>query len=346
MIILDTRRRRRGKNMLIRQTLSITKSLSLPHDSAAHAGWTGDRAFKKLRLGSRCLAAVLLISILGPCQQPSTAGKPVGSDQVRDCSERLKQLGFACLLFSRVNQGKMPASLSELYYAGYITELRSYVCPGTSTELLSREEIDAKSDYLLSPSVNESGTRPLVQDRSPANHGGSGINVFYSDGSVRWEAASAAALAKSAGPASGGGGGAPAAKASPSIPLPLLGLLALLLANIGLIIALVLRRRRKAPSSQNVSARIEIIYPDGGRKTFEIRQARTTIGRAEDNSLVIHDPDVSSHHAEIVISEGTFILRDRGSANGTFLDGEKIQEARLYLGDEIVLGSTKLTIGS
>jgi hypothetical protein len=143
-----------------------------------------------------------------------------------------------------------------------------------------------------------------------------------------------------------GGGGGPAAGTSISAPWPLIGLLALLLANIGLIIALVLRQRRTAPGFQKASARIEVSYQDGGRKTFEIRQVRTPVGRAEDNSLVIHDSDVSSHHAEILISGGTFVLRDLASANGTFLNGEEIQEARLYLGDEIVLGSTKLTIGS
>jgi hypothetical protein len=143
-----------------------------------------------------------------------------------------------------------------------------------------------------------------------------------------------------------GGGGGPAAGTSISVPLPLLGLLALLLVNSGLIIALVLKRRRTAPGFQKVSARIEVSYQDGGRKTFEICQVRTTVGRAEDNSLVIHDPDVSSHHAEILISGGTFILRDLASANGTLLNGEEIREARLYLGDDIVLGSTKLTIGS
>jgi hypothetical protein len=152
--------------------------------------------------------------------------------------------------------------------------------------------------------------------------------------------------AEDSGRISGGGGGGAEAKRSPAVPLPLLVLLALLLGSIGLVIALILRRRETAGKPQAVSARIEILYPDGGRKSFEIREARTAIGRAKDNHLVLHDSGVSSHHAEITISGGAFILKDRASANGIFLNGEKIQEAPLYQGDEILLGTTKLTIGS
>jgi hypothetical protein len=162
----------------------------------------------------------------------------------------------------------------------------------------------------------------------------------------RGQEAAAGRTEQAPGPAAGGGGGGggPAVKRALSIPLPLLGLLALLLVNTGLVVALVMRRRRPAPGAQKVAASIEVIYRDGGRKTFVIQEARTTIGRADDNSLVLHDPDVSAYHAEIVISEGSFILRDLESANGTFLNGERIKEAPVFRGDEIVAGSTRLII--
>ncbi|MGB7295383.1 MAG: FHA domain-containing protein [Candidatus Aminicenantales bacterium] len=149
----------------------------------------------------------------------------------------------------------------------------------------------------------------------------------------------------SAGSSGRRGGGSPASP-SISIPWPLLGLLAILLAGVGLIIALVLKRRGTAAGSQKVSARLEVIYQDGGRERYKIRAARTAIGRAGDNSLVIRDPDVSSHHAEIVVSGNHFILRDLASTNGTFLNGERINEAQLYLGDEIRLGSTKIVLAN
>jgi len=47
-----------------------------------------------------------------------------------------------------------------------------------------------------------------------------------------------------------------------------------------------------------------------------------SIGRAEDNDLVIRDTSVSSYHALLRIGEGGGLyLEDRGSTNGTFYDG-------------------------
>jgi hypothetical protein len=109
------------------------------------------------------------------------------ADPVQECSQRLKRLGSACIFFARVNEGRMPSSLSELCYTGYVTELKDYTCPGTRTEILLRQEIDAKSDYILSPTTGGSEPKPVVQDRSPANHSGTGINIYFSDGSIRWQ---------------------------------------------------------------------------------------------------------------------------------------------------------------
>jgi pSer/pThr/pTyr-binding forkhead associated (FHA) protein len=67
----------------------------------------------------------------------------------------------------------------------------------------------------------------------------------------------------------------------------------------------------------------------------------TTLGRAVDNAVVLEDPAVSSHHAIIHWSAGDFILEDRGSANGTYVNGQQLTSARsLQPGDEIRLGDT------
>jgi hypothetical protein len=143
----------------------------------------------------------------------------------------------------------------------------------------------------------------------------------------------------------GGGGGGPIGRRSDLSPWLLAGFLALLLADAALVLAFVMRRDRKKAISLRVSAGIEVRYGDGGRKTFRIRDLRTVIGRDKDNILILHDPDVSSHHAEILVTADHFVLRDLASTNGTFLNGERIHEALLYLGDEIRLGSTKLILG-
>lgn len=82
-----------------------------------------------------------------------------------------------------------------------------------------------------------------------------------------------------------------------------------------------------------------VILPDGSEHELGDELA---IGRAEGNDLRIEKPAVSRRHAVIVRTEGRFFVEDRGSFNGTFLNGVRIQPGvRLPLrhGDRIGLGS-------
>jgi pSer/pThr/pTyr-binding forkhead associated (FHA) protein len=65
-----------------------------------------------------------------------------------------------------------------------------------------------------------------------------------------------------------------------------------------------------------------------------------TIGRKEDNMVIINDPYVSSYHAKIYVKNTDYLLEDLGSTNGTLLNEEKL-EGKAYLnpGDEIEIGS-------
>ncbi|MBM3323761.1 ATP-binding cassette domain-containing protein, partial [candidate division WOR-3 bacterium] len=67
-----------------------------------------------------------------------------------------------------------------------------------------------------------------------------------------------------------------------------------------------------------------------------------TIGRAPDNDLVLDFSQVSRHHCRIMRrDDGTHIL-DLNSTNGTFVNGHRVKEARLVIGDRINLGSYTL----
>ena len=60
------------------------------------------------------------------------------------------------------------------------------------------------------------------------------------------------------------------------------------------------------------------------------------VGRSEGNELQIQDDHVSRHHAELAVKSGTVWLRDLGSSNGTYVNGERVRGAcRLFHGDEI-----------
>jgi pSer/pThr/pTyr-binding forkhead associated (FHA) protein len=69
----------------------------------------------------------------------------------------------------------------------------------------------------------------------------------------------------------------------------------------------------------------------------------TRIGRALDNDIVLEDASVSRHHAVIEARNGSHVLRDLGSQNGTWLAARRVSEAPLGPGDAIRLGDVNLT---
>ncbi|GAB4183582.1 MAG: hypothetical protein Fur0032_24530 [Terrimicrobiaceae bacterium] len=90
-------------------------------------------------------------------------------------------------------------------------------------------------------------------------------------------------------------------------------------------------------------AYLQIQLPEGTSQTHELTDERTTIGRVEDNVLVIVHDSVSSHHAEIVQDGDVFRLRDLGSTNGTFVNSEPTTEFILQDGVEIRFGAVPAT---
>jgi ABC-type multidrug transport system ATPase subunit/ABC-type multidrug transport system permease subunit len=69
---------------------------------------------------------------------------------------------------------------------------------------------------------------------------------------------------------------------------------------------------------------------------------RLRIGRDASNDLVLDDPNVSRLHAEVVRVDGAVTLRDLSSRNGTRVDGERVERARLDAGSEIGIGPYRL----
>ena len=65
----------------------------------------------------------------------------------------------------------------------------------------------------------------------------------------------------------------------------------------------------------------------------------TTIGRMPDNNITIDSQYVSGHHAKIYIKNNTYVVKDMGSTNGTFLNGDKIERPMaIDFGDLIDIG--------
>src|SRR5262245_32139403 len=75
----------------------------------------------------------------------------------------------------------------------------------------------------------------------------------------------------------------------------------------------------------------------------EVSKVPFTIGRSEDCDYPISSSRVSRAHAEINKAAGAYLLRDLGSTNGTFVNGQKIEQVRLNEGDLLVIADVELT---
>ena len=84
--------------------------------------------------------------------------------------------------------------------------------------------------------------------------------------------------------------------------------------------------------------------PDHG-KAFDINGNSLVIGRDPSSDVPLRDPGVSRHHARLELRDDHYVLKDLGSANGTFVNGVRVSESALRAGDQIRIGNTILAMG-
>jgi pSer/pThr/pTyr-binding forkhead associated (FHA) protein len=73
-------------------------------------------------------------------------------------------------------------------------------------------------------------------------------------------------------------------------------------------------------------------------KDYPFRSRSITIGRREDNTIVLDNPQVSSYHARIDKAGSEYVLTDLQSTNGTLVNNENVFSRRLQHGDRIRIG--------
>lgn len=88
------------------------------------------------------------------------------------------------------------------------------------------------------------------------------------------------------------------------------------------------------------SRAVHLVFKPGGR--------RLNVGRASDNELTLNDASVSKIHAALLMtSEGTILVADTGSTNGTFINGRRIaygESRQIEDGDVIGFGDVEVRL--
>jgi len=90
-------------------------------------------------------------------------------------------------------------------------------------------------------------------------------------------------------------------------------------------------------------AKFIIKYNDKILNEIPINKKTVSIGRMEDNDVVIDNLAVSRHHARLVQEKDKYFLEDLSSHNGTFVNDERIVKCEMNEGDNILIGKHILT---
>ncbi len=79
---------------------------------------------------------------------------------------------------------------------------------------------------------------------------------------------------------------------------------------------------------------------------YVLNAGDNTIGRGPENTVRLHDQRASVCHAVLLLEEGRLVLRDAGSRNGTYVNGERIEATQLHAYDQVLIGSSLFELSS
>jgi hypothetical protein len=93
-----------------------------------------------------------------------------------------------------------------------------------------------------------------------------------------------------------------------------------------------------------VSANFIVKGPNGVEKAYPMRAITVTIGRSDQCDIAVKDSSMSGKHAEISKINGEIRVKDLGSANGIWLNGERVDDVELFDGDVLRCGQTSIRV--
>ncbi len=78
--------------------------------------------------------------------------------------------------------------------------------------------------------------------------------------------------------------------------------------------------------------------------TWVVKEGATTVGRHPDSDIFLDDITVSRHHCRFRSEGDVFTVEDSGSTNGTYVNGERVDQSALQPGDEVIIGKFHLIV--
>src|SRR3954468_23266425 len=88
-----------------------------------------------------------------------------------------------------------------------------------------------------------------------------------------------------------------------------------------------------------------IVQGRSASSTLKLGDGVTTIGRHDECQLRIKSSQVSRKHCELFEKKGLLLVKDLGSANGTLVNGQRVQGQRvLEVGDELTIGPVQFRV--
>jgi hypothetical protein len=90
--------------------------------------------------------------------------------------------------------------------------------------------------------------------------------------------------------------------------------------------------------------RLQIRQPDGAQQTVELEQHINVLGRDPGCDVVLRGPKCSRRHAVLESTPLGLLLRDSGSANGLFVNGQRVDRTLLHPGDVIRVGEATVVL--
>jgi adenylate cyclase len=86
------------------------------------------------------------------------------------------------------------------------------------------------------------------------------------------------------------------------------------------------------------------LLPVGGGDPIPLLKTSLIVGRRESADIVLRFPNVSSHHCELTVTDGYWVIKDLRSSNGIKVNGERVTEKLLKPHDRLAIAKHEFEI--